>query len=29
MAASRTYEANITVSNAAKNMMNKAIEIGR
>jgi flagellar basal-body rod protein FlgC len=29
IAASRTYEANITVSNAAKNMMNKAIEIGR
>lgn len=29
MAASRTYEANITVSNAAKTMMSKAIEIGR
>ena len=29
IAASRTYEANITVSNAAKNMMNKALEIGR
>lgn len=29
IAASRTYEANITVSNAAKNMMSKAIEIGK
>jgi flagellar basal-body rod protein FlgC len=29
IAAQRTYEGNITVSNAAKNMMNKAIEIGR
>jgi flagellar basal-body rod protein FlgC len=27
--ASRTYEANITVSSAAKNMMSKAIEIGK
>lgn len=27
--AQRGYEANITVSNAAKNMMNKALEIGR
>ena len=29
IAASRSFEASITVSNAAKNMMNKAIEIGR
>lgn len=29
IAASRSFEANITVSNAAKNMMNKSIEIGR
>jgi flagellar basal-body rod protein FlgC len=29
IAASRTFEANITVSNAAKNMMNKAMEIGK
>lgn len=29
IAASRTYEANITVSTAAKNMMSKALEIGR
>jgi flagellar basal-body rod protein FlgC len=29
IAAQRTYEANITVSNAAKNMMNKAMDIGR
>lgn len=29
IAASRTYEANITVSTAAKQMMNKAIDIGR
>ncbi|MEB3197119.1 MAG: flagellar basal body rod protein FlgC [Candidatus Sericytochromatia bacterium] len=27
--ASRTYEANISVSSAAKNMMSKAIEIGK
>lgn len=27
--AQRGFEANITVSNAAKNMMNKALEIGR
>lgn len=27
--ASRTYEANVTAINAAKNMMNKALEIGR
>lgn len=29
IAASRTFEANITVSSAAKNMMSKAIEIGK
>ena len=29
IAASRTYEANITVSSAAKNMMTKALDIGK
>ena len=29
IAASRTYEANITVSSAAKNMMNKAMDIAK
>jgi len=29
IAASRTYEANVTVSSAAKNMMNKAMDIAK